>query len=693
MKWKKSWLRFLDDFEDWRNRFKTERGSLWSTGRGRMILLGIAAVAVAGGITVYQLNRYFTMKNYRTLADMAVKNQFYEEAQNNYEKLINMGDVKALYEIASLYLEGKGTRKNTVKGLEYLREAAKAGYSPAQVRLGNLYYASGDKVSTCVGHDYKQAYEWFMKAGNNPDALDAIGEMYKRGLGGLNVDESMANSYFNRWIDIYVKRAEKGDVEAMRTLGAYFSTGSKLPINMDKAIYWYEEAAKHRDVESVEALATLFRVRNNIEKSNKYFSMLEGLYLEMIDRGDKNAMLSLSDIYRIENTSIYNPEKSVEYLIMAADRGNYEAKLIMADLIEDGVISGEVNNTDPMVLRFEARKIREEQAENGDISAMLSLGFDALTGTLASSGHHRYGESGKQRVNSRKAQERAKKYEQEKEESEMVVISEERTEPEKPVVPGESEEPSENMASIDTSVEGADHEPVMETAEVPPMPEHEDFPPEQVPSEDPMDIAEIDDGPLTDDMGLPVDESFMDSDGVEVILPDYEEAIKWFTMAAQHGEAKAMYELGSIYNDSSDFSTYYNPDTAIYWLTQSADLCYEPAYMSLGLIYGASGSIRENAREAQRWLTKAAMEGDHTAQKLLAESLAKGGRGAQSDMFNALIWTLVLKFYIGTFDTDSWYKDDISEMEKNYSYYLTPAEVQKAHVEADILRSKYGSAW
>ena len=34
---------------------------------------------------------------------------------------------------------------------------------------------------------------------------------------------------------------------------------------------------------------------------------------------------------------------------------------------------------------------------------------------------------------------------------------------------------------------------------------------------------------------------------------DYEEAIKWFTMAAQHGEAKAMYELGSIYNDSSDF--------------------------------------------------------------------------------------------------------------------------------------------
>ena len=104
MNWKKTWFRFLDDFDDWRKRLKNERGSLWMTPKGRMIMLGAVVVMVAGAVSIYQLNRYFTLKNYRALAELAVQNRFYEEAQANYEKLIKMGDVPALYEIASLYL-------------------------------------------------------------------------------------------------------------------------------------------------------------------------------------------------------------------------------------------------------------------------------------------------------------------------------------------------------------------------------------------------------------------------------------------------------------------------------------------------------------------------------------------------------------------------------------------------------------
>ncbi len=175
--------------------------------------------------------------------------------------------------------------------------------------------------------------------------------------------------------------------------------------------------------------------------------------------------------------------------------------------------------------------------------------------------------------------------------------------------------------------------------------------------------------------------------------PDYEEAVKWFTMAAQKGDSKSMYELANIYNDDSPFSNHYDPEKAVYWLKQSAALCYEPAYLSLGEIYNKPGSPVENAGKAQEWLTKAATEGDFVAQKKLAEALARGGKGVQSDMFNALKWTLVLKSYIGTFDTDSWYKDDVNAMEKRYSYYLTPAQVIEAQKEAEVMRMKYGSAW
>ena len=708
MNWKKSWLKFLDNFEDWKNRFNNENGRLFTTTKGRWLLAGVIVVVVVGGVSIYKINRYLTMRDHRIRAENAMKGNSYEEAHRNYEKLIELGDLESLYNMADLYFEGKGTNKDTRKGLEYLRRAATAGYSPAQVRLGNLYFAQGDATSTCVGHDYKQAYEWFMKAGNNPDALDAIGQMYRKGLGGLKVDDSMANSYFNRWIDIYVRRAEAGDVNAMRTLGKYFSDGLRVPINEDKSMYWYSEAAKKQDIESLETLSFHYRMSNKSEdreKAKTYLRILESLYKDMVSHsGNTQAMLSLSDIYSIEWYDKYDPALSKDLLIRAADLDNSEAKLILADKIEDGSIDMHDVGKDPNILRYEAKKIREQMAERGNINAMMDLGFDALTGTTISKpkGHYHgvkknsdVDESKDQKKRtvavSNKMQEVSKKIEEAKAESEMVIISENSS------VNGTHQ----NNASGETSADflaggtGSDSSVTGEGDAV--LTENADG--DAVPTENADGGAVIAannenfEYEMPPEPGeLPEDDSFANDYNV-VAMPDYDEAIKWFTMAAQRGDSRAMFELGNIYNDSSDFSKYYNPETAIYWLKQSADLCYEPAYMKLGSIYNTQGASYENAKEAQMWYTKAATEGDYAAQKLLAESLARGGRGAQSDMFNALKWTLVLKSYMGTFDTDGWFKDDIAEMEKTYSYFLTPGEVQKANAEAEIMRAKYGSAW
>lgn len=696
MNWKKSWLKFLDNFEDWKNRFNNENGRLFTTTKGRWFLAGAIVVVVVGGVSIYKINRYLTMRDHRIRAENAMKGNSYEEAHRNYERLIELGDLESLYNMADLYFEGKGTNKDTKKGLEYLRRAATAGYSPAQVRLGNLYFAQGDATSTCVGHDYKQAYEWFMKAGNNPDALDAIGQMYRKGLGGLKVDDSMANSYFNRWIDIYVRRAEAGDVAAMRTLGKYFSDGLRVPINEDKSMYWYSEAAKKQDIESLETLSFHYRMsskREDREKARTYLRILESLYKDMVSHsGNTQAMLSLSDIYSIDWYDNYDPALSKDMLIRAADMDNSEAKLILADKIEDGSIDMHDVGKEPNVLRYEAKKIREQMAERGNINAMMDLGFDALTGTTISKpkGHYHgvkknsdvdEAKDQKKRVVavSNKMQEVSKKIEEAKAESEMVIISENSSANGKQQSDDSGDIIAESSSSsIQEAGNGADDAVLKDTTDGADVIAENN---ENFEYEMPLEPED-----------LPEDDSFADDYNV-VVKPDYDEAIKWFTMAAQRGDSRAMFELGNIYNDSSDFSKYYNPETAIYWLKQSAALCYEPAYMKLGSIYNTQGASYENAKEAQMWYTKAATEGDYAAQKLLAESLARGGRGAQSDMFNALKWTLVLKSYMGTFDTDGWFKDDIAEMEKTYSYFLTPGEVQKANAEAEIMRAKYGSAW
>ena len=121
------------------------------------------------------------------------------------------------------------------------------------------------------------------------------------------------------------------------------------------------------------------------EKAKTYLRILESLYKDMVSHsGNTQAMLSLSDIYSIEWYDKYDPALSKDLLIRAADLDNSEAKLILADKIEDGSIDMHDVGKEPNILRYEAKKIREQMAERGNINAMMDLGFDALTGTTIS---------------------------------------------------------------------------------------------------------------------------------------------------------------------------------------------------------------------------------------------------------------------------------------------------------------------
>lgn len=81
----------------------------------------------------------------------------YKSAFINYQKASELGIPEAQYYLATMYLEGKGTRKNKRKSMEWLEKSADNGFAPAQVSMGLCYqFGSG------VEKDLNRAYRFFL---------------------------------------------------------------------------------------------------------------------------------------------------------------------------------------------------------------------------------------------------------------------------------------------------------------------------------------------------------------------------------------------------------------------------------------------------------------------------------------------------------------------------------------------------
>ena len=571
--WNNLCFRLRDWFEDWSARFSEERGATFSTTKGRMyaVLFVILVVALAFG--GYKGYRMYLVHDYTLRANAAYQAEAYQEAIKNYEELALLGDENGLFKAAQMYLEGTGIPKDQKTAITYLHTAADLGSTEAMTKLGMLYYASGFTNRTCLGHNYRQAYYWFNKAGKTPEALEALGTMYQKGL-GVEQNDKLAQNYFDKWVDVYAHQANEGDAKAQYMLGNYYSDGVRHSVDEEKAVAWYEKSAQQGYIPALEVLGFIYnyggeKIKQDHQKATKIYQKLRSIYEEEVKAGKVDAMLALSSMYSSGFGMEKNVQKSVEYLQLATAKGSATAFEILADVAErEGVALP--NNQTPEDLRLEAIRHKELEASRGNISVMKELGFRAL---------------------------------------------------------------SEN------------HEEV---------------------------------NPFT---------------GVIKSGVDYVSAIKWFTAAANAGDAPAMLELGRIYNETTDQGIK-SLKLAEYWFKKSADQCYEPAYFELGALYSKPDTPYENAKVAQSWYELAATQGTQEAQLMLSRALASGGKGAQPDYENALKWLLVVKYGVEKFkDTRSELMKEILILEQKYSHYLTDEEIKSAQQAALIMREKYGTEW
>lgn len=78
----------------------------------------------------------------------------YARAFAEFEPLANAGDPVAQYQLAKLYLEGRGPADGVARGVDFMTKAANGGYPEAQAQLGLMYaMGMGVQVDNVKAHD------------------------------------------------------------------------------------------------------------------------------------------------------------------------------------------------------------------------------------------------------------------------------------------------------------------------------------------------------------------------------------------------------------------------------------------------------------------------------------------------------------------------------------------------------------
>ena len=162
-------------------------------------------------------------------------------------ELAQCGFIHAYYDLSIMLEEGRGIPKDDEKALEYLVHTAENGDKAAQHRLARAF-ATG-KLSLPI--DYKEAYDWVLKAANQglPLAQSDLGFMYQQ---GQYVQQDQKQALY--W---YEKAAEQGYPLAQFNVGSYYLSGLASKKDRKKAIYWYEQAAEAGLPQAIEALRSL----------------------------------------------------------------------------------------------------------------------------------------------------------------------------------------------------------------------------------------------------------------------------------------------------------------------------------------------------------------------------------------------------------------------------------------------------
>lgn len=159
------------------------------------------------------------------------------------------GDVRAQFEVAAIYTEGRVIDQDMAEAAKWYERAAAKGFAPAQYRLGNLYEAG-----TGVEKDLEQARLWYQRAAESGN------RMAMHNLAALYAGGQLGEQQFEQAAEWFEKAADRGMTDSQFNLGMLYARGLGVEQDFEQSYKYFALAARSGDRDAAQA-------RDDIAKS------------------------------------------------------------------------------------------------------------------------------------------------------------------------------------------------------------------------------------------------------------------------------------------------------------------------------------------------------------------------------------------------------------------------------------------
>ena len=272
--------------------------------------------------------------------------------------LLKSKAIRATFELAKDYDEGRGIEVDSSKAVELYKEAAEQGHVGAQCNLGVSYY-----LGKGVEEDKEEAVKWYRKAAEQgqANAQYNLGDCYYLGR-GVEEDEEEAV----KW---YRKAAEQGQANAQNRLGDCYDLGKGVEEDKEEAVKWYRKAAEQGYAKAQCNLGISYCLGRGVEEDEE---KAVKWYRKAAEQGHVGAQCSLGVCYEYGRGVEEDEEEAVKWYQKAAEQGLASAQYNLGICYDYG--KGVEEDKE------EAVKWYRKAAEQGDADAQYNLGYSYSNG-------------------------------------------------------------------------------------------------------------------------------------------------------------------------------------------------------------------------------------------------------------------------------------------------------------------------
>ncbi len=227
------------------------------------------------------------------------------------EKSAKENNPLAQTELANLYSNGMGVKKDIKHAFALFKRAADQGFARAYGGVGLIYYMGGGGIE----RDYKEAKKWFERAaneGNHGLSMLRLGYVY---LDGLDVKKDAVEAL--KWF----KKAAGQDLgEAYDAIGRLYELGAPgIPKNLKEAAVWYQGAVDRNYMPGYVSLGNVYRDGKGVPKN---YTRAAELFQQAADSGSSAAHVNLGAMYADGTGVPKDPEKAFQLMLKAAEMGH-----------------------------------------------------------------------------------------------------------------------------------------------------------------------------------------------------------------------------------------------------------------------------------------------------------------------------------------------------------------------------------